>query len=613
MTSCLPERPLRLLLALLLAAGSARAVSLGWERFLGWRAHDTPLNDSIDGVAEYFGGEEEFAKLPLPVVTTPLGSLRGSVIASRTGKPIYSFRGVRFAQPPVGNLRFKPPVPIGPWDGIVNATADGFACPQEKNYVIPTDEDCLFLNVYTTQLPTENDNPKRPVMVWIHAGGWYGGTGNSEMHGPQYIMDQDIVLVTLNYRLGALGFISTGDKYLPGNYGMKDQVQALRWVQQNILPFGGDPQKVTIAGLSAGGASVWFHMVSPMSQGLFHKAIAMSSAINAEDDLLRSSGNMDLAKRQAAVLNCSNETSKQIYDCLMKLPAQTISSSLTQLGDWAIDPVLIFYPVIEPDLHDNTERFLHWRIDELFLSGHFSHVPFLTGHTQDEFSWRALTIVNSTTWRTEMQENFTHVAPLAFMYKEDQHSAYKSQKLRNFYLRNLPISEFVLEGLGNIYSDSIINFGVDRAARLIASRSSEPVYFYLFSYPGRYSFVVYPGTNIPYGVMHQDDTMYLFHVSRLFPFFYRDAPEVPILERHTKMWANFVIHGNPTPDENMDNFETKWERFDLLDTKYMDIGERLELKTALNQERMFLWDELFPLPPNFQNRPRPENDRSFYF
>ncbi|XP_049787946.1 esterase E4-like [Schistocerca cancellata] len=611
----LPQRqPLLLLLqVLLLAAGSARAGSLGWERYMGWRARDAPLNDTdLDGVAEYFLGQEEFAKIPPPVVRTPLGSLRGSVIASRTGKPIYSFRGVRYAQPPVGNLRFKPPVPIGPWEGTVNATADGFACPQEENYIIPTDEDCLFLNVYTTKLPTQDANPKRAVMVWVHAGGWYGGTGNSALHGPQYLMDQDIVLVTFNYRLGALGFISTGDKYLPGNYGMKDQVQVLRWVQQNILSFGGDPKKVTLAGLSAGGASVWFHMVSPMSQGLFHKAIAMSSSINAQADI-SVSGDMDLAKRQAAALNCPSETSKQIYDCLMKLPAQTISTSLNKLGDWAIDPVLIFYPVIEPDLHDKSERFLHWRIDELMLSGHFSHVPFLTGYTKDEFSWRALSIINNTSWRTEMQENFTSVAPLAFMYKKEYNSAYKSQVIRNFYLHNLPISEFVLEGLGNIYSDSIINFGVDRAARIIASTSTEPVYFYRFSYPGRYSFVYYPGTSVPYGVMHQDDTMYLFHVSVLFPFFNEGAPEIPILERHTKMWANFVIYGNPTPHKDIDKFETKWEPFEVSDTKYMDIGARLELKTALNQKRMLLWDKLFPLPPNFQHRPHPdEHSYNFY-
>ncbi|XP_047113935.1 juvenile hormone esterase-like isoform X2 [Schistocerca piceifrons] len=550
-----PQRqPLLLLLLLLLAllaAGSARAGSLGWERYMGWRARDAPLNDTdLDGVAEYFLGQEEFAKIPPPVVRTPLGSLRGSVIASRTGKPIYSFRGVRYAQPPVGNLRFKPPVPIGPWEGTVNATADGFACPQEENYIIPTDEDCLFLNVYTTKLPMQDANPKRAVMVWVHAGGWYGGTGNSALHGPQYLMDQDIVLVTFNYRLGALG--------------------------------------------------------------LFHKAIAMSSSINAQADM-SVSGDMDLAKRQAAALNCPSETSKQIYECLMKLPAQTIASSLNKLGDWAIDPVLIFYPVIEPDLHDKSERFLHWRIDELMLSGHFSHVPFLTGYTKDEFSWRALSIINNTSWRTEMQENFTSVAPLAFMYKKEHNSAYKSQNIRNFYLHNLPISEFVLEGLGNIYSDSIINFGVDRAARIIASTSTEPVYFYRFSYPGRYSFVYYPGTSVPYGVMHQDDTMYLFHVSVLFPFFNEGAPEIPILERHTKMWANFVIHGNPTPHKDIDKFETKWEPFEVSDTKYMDIGARLELKTALNQKRMLLWDKLFPLPPNFQHRPHPdEHSYNFY-
>nr|CAH7758726.1 unnamed protein product [Callosobruchus chinensis] len=135
-------------------------------------------------------------------------------------------------------------------------------CPQ-PTAGDPVSEDCLMVNVYSTKVR----NPKRPVIVFIHAGGYYSVGSTSTWAGPNYYLDQDIVLVTINYRLATLGFLSTGTKEAPGNNGMKDQVEALRWIKHNIASFGGDPDSVTIQGYSAGGFSVILHMISPMSQG----------------------------------------------------------------------------------------------------------------------------------------------------------------------------------------------------------------------------------------------------------------------------------------------------------------------------------------------------------
>lgn len=126
-----------------------------------------------------------------------------------------------------------------------------------------TTKHCILLQI-------NNDTELRPVLVYIHGGGYTGGNGRSDGTGPQYLMDYDIVFVTIQYRLGTLGCFSTGDSYAPGNYGMKDQVEALRWIQRNIAAFGGDPSSVTISGESAGGSSVGLHLVSPMSRGIFH-------------------------------------------------------------------------------------------------------------------------------------------------------------------------------------------------------------------------------------------------------------------------------------------------------------------------------------------------------
>lgn len=171
------------------------------------------------------------------------------------------------------------PVPIEKWENVLNATLDGPSCPQPTTD--PISEDCLILNIYSTKLPkTSSDNPKRPVIVYFHSGGFYSVSSVSFWTGPQYFMDQDIVLVTVNYRLGSLGFLSTGDKESPGNYGLKDQVEALKFVKNNIAAFGGDPNSVTIAGYSAGAFSVTLHLLSPLSQGFVLKNKRKKTMLN---------------------------------------------------------------------------------------------------------------------------------------------------------------------------------------------------------------------------------------------------------------------------------------------------------------------------------------------
>lgn len=182
------------------------------------------------------------------VVATDGGQLSGTEERTNsTDIRFFAWRGIPYAQPPVGNLRFSDPVPHGGWTGVRDASQHGNRCPSSSG----GEEDCLFLNVYST-----NIIGRRPVMVWIHGGAFNGGSGNSVSFPPDLYMAEDIVMVTFNYRLGILGFLSTEDSAAPGNYAMKDMVLALRWVQNNILNFGGDPDNVTIFGESAGGVAV---------------------------------------------------------------------------------------------------------------------------------------------------------------------------------------------------------------------------------------------------------------------------------------------------------------------------------------------------------------------
>lgn len=221
----------------------------------------------------------------LPLVDIKQGKLRGF-----TENSVHKFRGIPFAAPPVGDLRWRAPQPAKGWRGTRDAGAYGSVCPQllsggysqEVLGDMPMKEDCLYLNVWTPDIAPTN---KLPVMVWILPGGFQVGDGSMPRYDGSRLARQGVVAVTFNYRLAMLGQFAhpalsqaQADE-LRGNYYMMDQIAALEWVRDNIAAFGGDPDNVTIFGMSAGGVSVNYHMASPPSAGLFHKAISQSSGI----------------------------------------------------------------------------------------------------------------------------------------------------------------------------------------------------------------------------------------------------------------------------------------------------------------------------------------------
>src|SRR5881227_538669 len=210
----------------------------------------------------------------MTIVETTSGTVRG-----REKNGIQDFRGIPYAAPPVGELRFRPPQPVEPWNGVRDATAFGPMAMQTQGAMEtmfgapprPMSEDCLTLNVWTPGL----DDARRPVMVWIHGGGFLFGTGATPWYDGRSFARDDIVLVTINYRLGAFGFLHIDGQ---GNNGILDQVAALEWVRDNIAAFGGDPGNVTAFGESAGAMSVGTLLGLPAAKGLFVKAIPESGA-----------------------------------------------------------------------------------------------------------------------------------------------------------------------------------------------------------------------------------------------------------------------------------------------------------------------------------------------
>ncbi|KAK4874276.1 hypothetical protein RN001_013636 [Aquatica leii] len=525
-----------------------------------------------------------------PIISTSKGDVKGSIIKSLLGKDIFSFRGIRYAKAPIGDLRFQPPVPVDSWSNVYDATKDGPVCPQ-PNFT-PVSEDCLFLNVYTTKLPDKKHNPKRPVLVFIHAGGFYGVTGASYFVGPQYLLDRDVVLVTMNYRLASLGFISTGDKLAPGNNGLKDQVLSLKWVQENILAFGGDPDLVTIFGYSAGGTSVTAHMLSPMSKGLFHRALAMSGAMFAQWPI--ENHQLYLAQKQARLVGCPDDTTENIITCLKKVPAEQLGNSFFGFYEFGYNPVLLWTPVVELDF--GQERFLTEHPITSALKGNFAKVPFMTGITTEEFSYSALNILQKPELLNEMNANFEEIAPITFIYERNTtKSKHVSKELKKQFLNDLPIEGPKSVGLEHLYADSNGGFGVNRGVKLIAMQNTDCTFYYKFTYQGRFSHIYVQNTTIPYGVVHHDDLIYIFYISKIFPKFNVTDPEYATVLKLTTILENFALTGKPIPKRcaHLDNVD--WIPYTIQNNNYMDLGKTLKMSENLYEDRYSVWDKLFTL------------------
>ena len=314
------------------------------------------------------GGNAGAAAAPgsggVPIVHIDSGVVRGVA-----GSTVDAFLGLPYAAPPTGNLRWRPPRPPADWQGVRDATKFAPSCPQIPDFTAgPRDEDCLYLNVYTPVLRS-SDQGGLPVLVWIHGGGFTQGAGRD--YDPSKLAADGIVVVTINYRLGALGFLShpalaSSPGGPSGNYGLMDQQAALHWVQRNIDRFGGDPEVVTIAGESSGGLSVLMHLVSPSSRGLFQRAIVESGSFALTQQSL--AAGEAYGQTFATSAGCPDQTA----ECLRSRPvANLVNNFHPNVASAAI-----------PGIIDG--KILKESIGTALAGGRFAHVPILNGSNHDE-------------------------------------------------------------------------------------------------------------------------------------------------------------------------------------------------------------------------------------
>ncbi|XP_070575138.1 neuroligin-4, X-linked-like [Ptychodera flava] len=296
-----------------------------------------------------------------PVLETLSGSVRG-VTEETQGENISKFLGIPYAKPPVGRRRFRAPEPIGTWADTLNATEFGAICAQNPAYIngirdtLPhslMDEDCLTLNIYT---PNFDESKNLTVLIFFHGGVFSHGT-TMTYDGSTLAALYDVVVVTVNYRVGPFGFLSTMDSHSMGNYGLLDQQLAIRWVKDNIAHFGGDPGKITLFGTSAGAMCVGFQLMSSTNEGLFQRGIAMSGVPTS---LSMADKPVFWARRLGSALNCTNVgDSGELISCLKSKSWEDIIENIpsvdnTDVWDRQFMPVVdgVFVPV-KPELDSN--------------------------------------------------------------------------------------------------------------------------------------------------------------------------------------------------------------------------------------------------------------------
>jgi len=457
------------------------------------------------------------------------GARTGLVVATADGavggkaaQTMDEFLGIPYAAPPVGPLRWRPPQPAAPWTGIRDAAAFAPHCPQPPSGfgVASTSENCLYLNVFT---PPGARGRHLPVMVWIHGGSFL--VGESDDYIPAGLVRRGVIVVTVNYRLGALGFLAhpalAGRPGGPsGDYGLMDQQAALRWVQASIAGFGGNPRDVTLAGESAGGLSVLAQLVSPGARGLFSRAIVESGTYDLTQAPLATAETAGEAF--AAKVGCASQTAA----CLRSLPVSAIVDNEDFAG-------------YQPDVDGAV---LTQSIGPALASGQFSRVPVINGTNRDE--WRLFVAqaqldgappVTAANYQAEIASTIgVPAATAAVIAARYPLSAYSSPSV----------------ALGAVGTDAIFAcpaLTVDQSLSKYV-----PVYAYEFNdqnAPERYLAPV----GFPYGAAHESEVQYLFSL-RNAPFpAVLTPPQRKLAAAMKTYWANLAKTGSPS--------SLSWPRF----------------------------------------------------
>ena len=444
-----------------------------------------------------------------PVRGTATGPVRGLANGA-----VDEFLGIPYAAPPVGALRWQPPQPAASWSGVRDATRFAPHCPQAATPFgqASTSEDCLFLNVFTPS--HQHAGSHFPVMVWIHGGALV--TGESDDYDPAALVADGVTVVTINYRLGALGFLAhpalADANGQSGDYGLMDQQAALRWVQRNIASFGGNPHDVTVFGESAGGLSTLSQVASPQARGLFERAIVQSGSYNLTQASLASAE--AAGEAFAAKAGCASQTAA----CLRSLPVSTILANQNAAG---------YTPNINTEVLPET-------LGTAFATGNFNRVPIINGTNRDE--WRLFVALSELSGNPVTASNYQDMisstlgvpaAVAAFIAAKYPLTAFHSSSI----------------ALGAVGTDAIFAcpaLTIDQSVSRFV-----PTFAYEFNDENAPELFL-PPVSFPYGAAHASEIQYLMGLpTAAFPGTL-SAQQQQLAATMKGYWTNFATRGFPS-------------------------------------------------------------------
>jgi para-nitrobenzyl esterase len=507
---------------------------------------------------------------PLPAIERPAPSVRvdGGLVSGLllgTGGEIRAYKGIPFAAPPVGALRWRPPQPVRPWEGVRACTRVGPACPQPKqivfgNEIFKQDEDCLYLNVWT---PVKDTRTKQPVMFWIHGGGFTTGTGGLRVYDGESLARNGVVVVTINYRLGPLGFMAhpqltkESEHGSSGNYGLLDQIHALKWVQRNIGAFGGDPTRVMIFGESAGAVSVAQLMISPLAKGLFHRALAQSGGPSGHARKLKErSGRLESAEamgvRLAGLLGCESAP-----DTLAALRAKS-PDEILKVADPAqglFGKGMKFGPVVDGWVLPNDPL-------QMWDEGKQHPVPFIAGSNADEATifLRQLPIQRALGYKLIVRTMFgSHAQEILRLFPAER-------------------DEDVRQALNKLTTVSAFTCPARLMVRSI-ERIEKPSRLYFFSRVPDFA------KPMDLGAFHGLEIAYVFGNVRQGVTL--DGVDRKLSESMRAYWVNFARNGNPNGPGLTD-----WPIYNTAKDQYIEFGDKIKVKAGLYREACDVLDKV---------------------
>jgi len=524
------------------------------------------------------------------IIYTGSGPIRGKERAIN-GKTHYEFLGIPYAQPPVGKLRFKPPMPVSPWTSVLDAFSDGPGCMQKASYETPGQtnfsEDCLTLNIFTNSIGMFRKQPQA-VMLWIHGGGFT--LGSKDLYRMDNVVDEDVVLVAINYRLHALGFLSFGNNLVSGNMGLRDQHLAIQWVRYNIHHFGGDPNRITIFGESAGGISVHAQVLSPANNGLLAGAISQSGSslyLNLEKRGIE----VEYAKNALVEMGCPTTMDQRSLDCLQAISAEDAATKIIDADEVLYDatqPIKFWYwPVI--DTYADVP-FIPMDPLEAMKTGMFNRIPFMSGTVAIEGLIQtgvgALTGVRGSAITQTML-----IPPRSGFYINYGKGETFNKVATMFYNHTTGDSLFEQEKPAIDFFTDVMFLSADQKTVELMSEHMTNVFNYHLTQQTNNSLLAkdFGYTELEATPTHADDLVFIVTSEEFTDPASFSEEETSTAMHMVKYWTTFAKYGTPS---HKDEKSPVWVPFNSKDKSYLDLKSSPEMKRNVQKERMFFWDKM---------------------